>query len=194
MTSKSEQTFLEQKLGGLSKFKMCFQKSNLFGIVLHKGTDIEYLMSYIQDKDNVIAYDLQRSLLEILSPESKLELENALINNVRAYEVMLKSYLKKYIRSLKKIHKGIRKLIFIDSDVSLLRFIGIKPKNIIRLIPTRPILDEIFNVDKHEKNEIEKFRESREKVLSATEYVKLEYSTADQMLDQTRTFLFGVKR
>lgn len=194
MSSKSEQVFLEQKLGFLSKLKSCFSKSKIYGIALHKGCDVKYALSYINGKDNVIAYDLQSSLMEILSPASKTELENAQNNNPRSYDVMLKSYLKKYISSLKKVHKSMDKIIFVDNSPFLLKFIGIKPKNIIRLIPTQPVLDGIFDSDKYEKDELDEFRRSREVVLANTEYVKIEYSSPDQMMNGITTFLFGAKK
>jgi len=189
-TSKSEEIYLDQHLGMISRMLGCFRKSNIFGITLHTGTDIQYILKYINGKDSIIAYDLQTSLMEILSDTSKNELENASDNNPRAYNVMLRSYLKKYVRSLKKIHRDERKIIFIDSSTDLLKYIGIKKTHIFRLVPTQPILTEIFNIEKFDKEQIDVFRESREKVLSATEYVKLEYSTPDQMLSRVDTVIF----
>ena len=189
-TSKSEEIYLDQHLGMISRMLGCFRKSNIFGITLHAGTDIQYILKYINGKDSIIAYDLQTSLMEILSDTSKNELGNASDNNPRAYNVMLRSYLKKYVKSLKKIHREENKIIFIDSSTELLKYIGIKKKHIIRLVPTQPILTEIFNLEKFDKEQIDEFRESREKVLSATEYVKLEYSTPDQMLSRVDTVIF----
>ena len=189
MTSHSERTFLDKKLSKFALFKNIFKKSNIFGISLHKGTDIEYALSFMNGKNNIVAFDLQSSLMEILAKNSKAELETALIENPRSYDVMLKSYLKQYIRSLKKIYEKSSKIIFIDSDPNLLRFIGIKKKNLLRLIPAQPILKEIFDNEKNDKEQIEEFRKSRERVLSQTEYAKLDYTSSTEMLSKIATFL-----
>lgn len=184
-----KEVYLQQKLGIVSRMIGCFKHSPLFGIVLHKGCNEKFALSYLNGKKNIIAYSLQSSLLEILSPDSKNELENAKANNPRSYDVMLKSYLKKYIRSLRKIHKNLNKIIFIDDNPELLRFVGIKKKHLLRLIPAPPILDDIYNSDKHTKEEIEEYRQSREIVLSSTEYLKMEYAVDSEMIKNLSIFL-----
>lgn len=170
--------FLNQKLSISFYLKRLFKKNNLVGIVMHKGSPIDYVIKYLSSFKDIVCVNVDSDYMEVLDGQKKLELINLQKTNKNSYNNIIRPIIKSYVNGIRKVYNNqVRHIVLISSDDNILDYIGVKKNNISVLIGENGIK----NVETPENSE------SREHS-NRSIYKKFEYRT-DFELTQLINFL-----